>query len=692
MTNETAITVPERRIEVAASISVETMRAAAVARAEARELDSDPEDLDDSDPGDEQVDALPGARVRIDDAIFVLTLVRHDLSRIEKRCGLGWTHIAGSCGVHVLDERDGTLSIRITNGVLNAKDGAGAMVLLRVELEFAYDADPWPARASFKRIGGNRWSFMHRARGDRRFVLRARGVLRVRVRCKGARESTEALLAAREPSGPGMRLTERVRVPWMNERKRRALAGSGAATAYAFLGGSLGTGRAGGEVRFEAGALTHGLGFPQAGPGGGESLDFLPGSGFALLDLLRAHLWAERHPVDALDAVSGEPLRSCAPLSDRYDGTRGWTTRSSLAAYAYKTQTGQARPLAWPREDQAVLDEVLSGDALVAADVGMSTWSDPQPVDRQHERRVIAPLEAAAGMYDDELSRMDLESCAADAGLEHSEANVAVMLERAKRNAGQGDGQLGTRAVSWAADTMRFWIGTLARAEAIAEATALVLTESGVGQRLQPAHPDPILANSAMAFSPNGYVSGIPTTDEISQIMEATIAAWMIARSGRPDAALAICSRQLVDEPEPGLVRGMLVRLRLAKAPRKSMLSLWGRVPKFIGVSRGRWTMGPDGIGVKYVRGEASRVPTSHGGGWDYFPWVAAAIGLWLDPNPRPWIQALERVPVPGSELPHVGAKQLEEVLLSRSLGFEQTGPVEAWLHRSRVAYQAGRE
>jgi hypothetical protein len=562
-------------------------------------------------------------------------------------------------------ESDGTISLRISCGVIDAPDGAGSVVMRRVILRADYDCDPWPrARALRRTAGANEWTIEHGGKVGAPWVFTARSALRLRLRPAGSMQSTEAILAARLPCTRALAIAPGVDVPVTALAPEAAVGRLGRMLA-ALVSGAVDTGVG---IQSAAGAVRHGLGWPQAGSPGGDGLDFLPGTLDPRLDLLTAALWADRHAVDALRCGNGWPVDAAETFDGSYSGARGWYRASSLPAFALAVLHEQrTRPKAWPSTDQELLDTTIERDMLVSHDLGIDFWSSPQPVDRQHERRVTAPLEAAAVLWGDRLAGVDLLSCAGDAALEWTSNECFGLLDSARSDPGHGSPAFG-RATWWALDTLR--LGSFVdRADVIAQAARIAAMPSGFWQRARPANQLVDLANSLLAWNPDPYKIGIPTTDEVAQTMEGFIGAYALARAGFTRPAIEFSARALIDRP------------RFLRSSSRSILTRFGRVPKFVGVARGIW----DSAG--YAEGPAAREVTSAAGGWDYFPWVGLGLGLWLDGGRQDrWLDAAYRVPVPGAGVtPERTQAALAARISGSGLGKEQTGLVLAWL-RARSA------
>ena len=420
--------------------------------------------------------------------------------------------------------------------------------------------------------------------GDGRHCIPPRGALRVRV----ALGTDPSVLYARPRLSKSVRLTPTFSVP---------IPDSLAIFADYWAGKHNPIG-----MRRWWGSLDSG------GPGG-EYLDFLAGyEGSCALALWRSDGAMNRENVDCLRASDGLPA---TPGDSReYGWWRVWNRYGQLTEFC-DTPTPyeyDRRPLWWndgpcPYENQACAIDI---------------YSAPAPNNFEHKRRTTAPLEVAVEQWGDKLAAIDRMMVAADTSYSWS-PHIDELVGQSVARAGQGHSVLGGRGPAWAVDAMHRDHATSFLALQLVRATERVQTEAGTCRRIR---PEEDWGSPAMYVASQDIPDPLPRSMDGCQLMEEIINAWTRARCGHVDSARLLLDRMFRSE--------RTWRRLFVNDP--SMFERWGHFPKFLGVSE-------NGVPVRRI--------TRKAGGQDYFPWVAAAMGVYLSRDKQPFIDAMKKMPSP---------------------------------------------
>lgn len=346
-----------------------------------------------------------------------------------------------------------------------------------------------------------------------------------------------------------------------------------------------------------------------SGAPGGEYLSFLPGSeGSARLALLRSDATMNRENLDCFRAADGLP----APLTTTrdYGWWRNWTQSGQLAEFCQPFGQWQydRAPLWWndgpcPYENDAC-----------AVDI----YRAPAPNNFEHKRRTTAPLEVAVEQYGDKLAAIDRMMVAADTAYSWS-PHIDELVAQSVARVGQGHSVLGGRGPAWAVDAMHQESATGFLALQMVRATERVQTEAGTCRRIK---PEEDWGSPAMYVASGAIPDPLPRNMDGCQLMEEIINAWTRARCGYVDSARLLLDRMFRSE--------RVWQRMYVKDP--CMFERWGGFPKFLGVSL-------DGVPVRRI--------TRKAGGMDYFPWVAAAMGVFLSRDKQPFLDAMKKMPSP---------------------------------------------
>lgn len=570
------------------------------------------------------------------------TMMLSDGRLLERAVDFGWSYFADSpCGLHLLSEDDGTLSGRLTAGV--AGTGHGGVVGVKwFKLDFGgVNVACWPPRPLVHAIGSVVWLW----NDGKVHALAPNAAVRFRMLLSATSpDQVEARIAARPRIRRQCRLTPTFGIV------KADMSPSQAAAVLSRMKTAIAAGTADSGVQLDQPAvgLHHGLFRLDAAEGGGVGLDFTPGSGNAVIDVLRSDRVADRHNVDYLDALTGQPLLNPLQVEGYFAGTRGRNKVNVLPEFwqPYPNGGDQRIPRVFSNPAGCTYLPMIYGDDRSNSVKGF---------DFQHVGRLGMTVEPACEQWGDRLAQLDRRIAAGEVCLQYTQAFLDALRAQVMARKGQGHGHVGRRECAWVMDLLNTQPDMQARAQHLAVTHALAMMSNRLIFRASPAAlpGDP---NRELGFSPSAYAPAgrLDPLDDCSPIMEAVLGAFALERVGDHRTSVAIVRRLFVDE------RTLLPALFLTK--RKSFMTLFGAIRKHVAVGRKGGAVYPD--------------PVKDSGASDYFSFTAVALGLWLDPGYENQYRAVAcRLPPPTLQaLPNPTFGQQAARIKADVFGQEQTG------------------
>ena len=561
--------------------------------------------------------------------------------------GDSWNHLFGPLGVHAPIECQGVAddglwwagSLRITAGVMDSPDGYGGVEFDLLEFDFGEPVcvktlpgvEGIRAEGTKIILGGD----------GRRHCIPVGHAIRIRYATGSHPQRAYERIAIdrRTRIAPGVR----ARHP---ESMRGDLRPWTALTKF------------GASYDAVATPLGERYGWLDPGQGGGFAIDFMPGyDGDVELMIRRSD--AEMNAVGC-DTLS---MRDGSVIDWHWHGVDGWWHGwlPEQQPHAFLGGAGAA-PESDPRIHFPKWWNVTSPTCPYAAyATGTKTYRDSQANNLEHERRVSGALEAACEVAGDTLASIDRRI--------HAQTMRATFRDRiqdwsrvaAGPSKGKGHPVLGGRGTSWLCDLLCMEPTTEADGKVLARAIANVTMPNG----FRNSKPWPT------GGSPDPHEVGpditrpLRKTSNSCQVMEDVITAFVLARAGELDAARLTLDR---------LFRTTVTRPRL-------WYTLWlvrgdpvvdtciferaGGIPKFLGVTDS---------------GKVVRRVNEWTDGSDYFPLVAAALGMYLARDPQVFQSALLKMPSPNGLALGSKANALAVFARPDELGREQTSVCAAAL------------
>jgi hypothetical protein len=528
----------------------------------------------------------------------VVRIYFQDGTSLERTLRPGWNPIGGPFGAH-FGSNGPRHWLRLSCGVLNSPQGAGAAYVARVEVDVGAEAPSILPRAGWQVHGSTI------VLGSGAEVFPARSALVVRWADAG-----QSVIPPAPPSfrfdlgGLAFEPPPSLAVPevWRVERVLAALR-EGKADAYAA------------DLYSEALGFWHPRGEPYCAVGGARGIT--PVAGWErswVLCVLAADLQYERTPVDALDVSTGDPLLPAYLPAPDYSLGRGWS------------KTGQLPQVCAPSSDPydpARAPRVWRpGSAPYASRLlGLDRYHDYLPPDGQHLIRTTSLCDAAVQLWGDPVARLHCFSLASDCRLAWRSVPTAVK--------GQGSSSLGRRECSWVGWTLLASNrpSDVAFANRLVDACLEAAMPHGGVMRLGSDFGE---LGSNHGLVPNPWraesigTKPIPPTSDVEQEMERVFLALLLARAARWDEARHVAGAVF-------LPRGTGDRRR------PSFVEEFGYLPKFCAVAD--------------LHGAPHRAIVQGAGEGDYFgqimPGLLACFALARGPDGREWLPGMRAVGAP---------------------------------------------